>query len=54
MLHLLPIAQPEDIASFALYLACDEASKVTGGIFPVDSGYTAFKANVNLAGLLGS
>lgn len=53
MLHLLPIAQPEDIANFALYLASDESSKVTGAIVPVDSGYTAFKAHVDLSALLG-
>jgi NAD(P)-dependent dehydrogenase (short-subunit alcohol dehydrogenase family) len=53
MLHLLPIAQPEDIAQLAVYLACDESSKVTGGIFPVDSGYTAFKAHIDLSTLLG-
>jgi len=53
MLHLLPIARPEDIANFALYLASDESSKVTGGIFPIDSGYSAFKAHIDLSGLLG-
>jgi NAD(P)-dependent dehydrogenase (short-subunit alcohol dehydrogenase family) len=52
-LHLLPIAQPYDIANFALYLASDQASKITGGIFPVDSGYTAFKARTDLSGLMG-
>jgi NAD(P)-dependent dehydrogenase (short-subunit alcohol dehydrogenase family) len=51
-LHLLPIARPEHIAAFALYLASDDAAVVTGGIFPVDSGYTAFKANLDIAGLL--
>jgi hypothetical protein len=33
-----------------LYLASDESSAVTGGIFPIDSGYMAFKANVDLMG----
>ncbi len=32
---------PEDIANFALYLASDESSWVTGGIFPIDGGFTA-------------
>ncbi len=54
MLHLLPIARPEDIASFARYLASQESSVVTGGVFPIDSGYTAFKANLNISGLLAA
>ena len=53
MLHLLPIAQPDDIAQFALYLASDQASKVTGGIFPIDSGYMAFKARTDISNLMG-
>ncbi len=53
MLHLLPIAKPEDIASFALYLASDEAAVVTGGVFPIDSGYMAFKANLDISGMVG-
>jgi NAD(P)-dependent dehydrogenase (short-subunit alcohol dehydrogenase family) len=53
-LHLLPIAKPEHIAYFALYLASDESSVVTGGVFPIDSGYMAFKANVDISGLLGN
>jgi NAD(P)-dependent dehydrogenase (short-subunit alcohol dehydrogenase family) len=32
---------PEDIAYCALYLASDEASWVTGTVFPVDGGYSA-------------
>ncbi len=35
------IAQPEDIAYAALYLASDEASCVTGIALPVDAGATA-------------
>jgi NAD(P)-dependent dehydrogenase (short-subunit alcohol dehydrogenase family) len=54
MLHLLPISKPENIASFALYLASEESSVVTGGVFPIDSGYMAFKANVDLSGMLGA
>jgi NAD(P)-dependent dehydrogenase (short-subunit alcohol dehydrogenase family) len=50
-LHLLPIATPEQIAPFAVYLASDESAAVTGGIFPIDSGYTAFKANLDVMGL---
>lgn len=53
MLHLLPVATPEQIAPFILYLASDESAVVTGGIFPIDSGYMAFKANVDLMGAAG-
>ena len=47
-LHLLPLPTPEDIAPFALFLASDEARCVTGGIFPVDAGYSAFKGGANV------
>lgn len=36
--HLLGLIEPEDIAPMVLFLASDEASKVTGHIYPVDSG----------------
>jgi NAD(P)-dependent dehydrogenase (short-subunit alcohol dehydrogenase family) len=36
--HLLGLIEPEDIANMALFLASDETSKVTGHIYPVDSG----------------
>lgn len=38
--HLVGLIEPEDIASMALFLASDESSKVTGHIYPVDSGVT--------------
>jgi len=38
--HLLGLIEPEDIASMALFLASDESNKVTGQIYPVDSGVT--------------
>jgi NAD(P)-dependent dehydrogenase (short-subunit alcohol dehydrogenase family) len=38
--HLLGLIEPEDIAAMALFLASDETSKVTGHIYPVDSGIT--------------
>ncbi len=53
MLHLLPVATPEQIAPFIVYLASDESAVVTGGIFPIDSGFMAFKANVDLMGAAG-
>jgi NAD(P)-dependent dehydrogenase (short-subunit alcohol dehydrogenase family) len=53
-LHLLPIAEPEQIAPFVIYLASDESAVVTGSIFPIDSGYMAFKANVDIMGLVSS
>lgn len=47
-LHLMGILQPEDIADFAAFLASDRARRITGGVFPVDSGYTAFKGLLSL------
>ena len=38
--HLLGMMEPEDVAAMAVFLASDESKKVTGHIFPVDSGYT--------------
>jgi NAD(P)-dependent dehydrogenase (short-subunit alcohol dehydrogenase family) len=52
-LHLLPIATPEQVAPFVLYLASDESDIVTGGIFPIDSGYMAFKAKLDVTGTQG-
>ena len=51
-LHLLPVATPEQIAPFAVYLASDESAVVTGGVFPIDSGYMAFKAKVDVMGTM--
>jgi NAD(P)-dependent dehydrogenase (short-subunit alcohol dehydrogenase family) len=45
-LHLTRIGLPEDIAKFALYLASDDAEYITGGIFNIDGGFTAFKTHV--------
>jgi len=47
-LHPLGILQPEDIANFAAFLLSDKARRITGGIFPADSGYTAFKGLMSL------
>jgi NAD(P)-dependent dehydrogenase (short-subunit alcohol dehydrogenase family) len=38
---LLGASTPEDVALMALYLASDEARKVTGAILPMDSGASA-------------
>jgi NAD(P)-dependent dehydrogenase (short-subunit alcohol dehydrogenase family) len=35
------LGQPEDMAGLTVYLASDESSWVTGGVFPVDGGYLA-------------
>jgi NAD(P)-dependent dehydrogenase (short-subunit alcohol dehydrogenase family) len=37
------MAQPEEIAAAALYLASDESSFVTGTEFIIDGGWTAGK-----------
>jgi NAD(P)-dependent dehydrogenase (short-subunit alcohol dehydrogenase family) len=51
-LHILPVPTPEQVAPFVVYLASDESSAVTGTVFPVDAGYTAFKAQVDVMGTL--
>ena len=43
------IMDAEEVAAFAVFLASDEARSMTGGIHVVDSGYTAFKANIDPA-----
>jgi 2-keto-3-deoxy-L-fuconate dehydrogenase len=35
------LAQPEEIAAAALFLASDESSFVTGAAFSIDGGWTA-------------
>jgi NAD(P)-dependent dehydrogenase (short-subunit alcohol dehydrogenase family) len=51
-LHILPIPTPEQIAPFVVYLASDESEAVTGTVFPVDAGYMAFKAQVDVMGTM--
>ena len=53
-LHVLPIPTPEQIAPFVVYLASDESAAVTGGVFPIDSGYMAFKAQLDVMGAMQS
>lgn len=35
------IGQPDDVANLILFLASDEASYITGGVYPVDGGISA-------------
>lgn len=42
-LHLTRLGRPADIARFAAFLASPQSEYITGGIFPVDGGFTAFK-----------
>jgi NAD(P)-dependent dehydrogenase (short-subunit alcohol dehydrogenase family) len=51
-LHILSIPTPEQIAPFVVYLASDESAAVTGGVFPIDSGYMAFKAQSDVMGTM--
>jgi NAD(P)-dependent dehydrogenase (short-subunit alcohol dehydrogenase family) len=51
-LHLLPVATPEQIAPLAVYLASDESAVATGGVYPIDSGYVAFKARIDVMGAM--
>ena len=48
------VPTPEQIAPFVVYLASDESSAVTGTVFPVDAGYMAFKAQVDVMGTMQS
>ena len=51
-LHILPVPTPEQIAPFVVYLASDESTAVTGTILPIDAGYMAFKAQVDVMGTM--
>jgi len=51
-LHILPIPTPEQIAPFVVYLASDESAAVTGTVFPIDAGYMAFKAQLDVMGTM--
>jgi len=53
-LYVVPIPTPEQIAPFVVYLAGDESASVTGGVFPIDSGYMAFKAQPDVMGAMQS
>ncbi len=47
-LHLLEIPTPEQIAPLVVYLASDESESMTGAVVPIDSGYMAFKAKLDV------
>ncbi len=51
-LHLLPIPTPEQIAPLVVHLACDDSRAMTGAVIPIDSGYMAFKANLDIVGAM--
>jgi NAD(P)-dependent dehydrogenase (short-subunit alcohol dehydrogenase family) len=51
-LHLLPIPTPEDIAPLVVYLLAEESRSMTGAVLPIDSGYMAFKANLDIVGAM--
>lgn len=51
-LHLLPIPTPEQIAPLVVHLASDDARAMTGAVIPIDSGYMAFKANLDIVGAM--
>jgi NAD(P)-dependent dehydrogenase (short-subunit alcohol dehydrogenase family) len=51
-LHVLPVPSPEQVAPFVVYLASDESAAVTGTVFPLDAGYTAFKAQLDVMGTI--
>jgi NAD(P)-dependent dehydrogenase (short-subunit alcohol dehydrogenase family) len=51
-LHLLEIPTPEEIAPLVVYLASDESRRMTGTVIPLDSGYMAFKARLDVMGAM--
>jgi len=52
-MHLVGIPLPIDIGRFAAFLASADARFVTGGIFPVDGGYVAFKTKQDVVEAMG-
>jgi meso-butanediol dehydrogenase / (S,S)-butanediol dehydrogenase / diacetyl reductase len=42
-MHLTRVGRPEDIAEMSLFLASERAAFITGALFTVDGGFTAFK-----------
>ncbi|HXJ37443.1 MAG TPA: SDR family NAD(P)-dependent oxidoreductase [Candidatus Eisenbacteria bacterium] len=48
--HAMGLQPPEEIAAFAVFLASDEASSLTGAVISCDRGWTAFKRPSAVAG----
>jgi NAD(P)-dependent dehydrogenase (short-subunit alcohol dehydrogenase family) len=51
-LHLLEIPTPEEIAPLVVFLASEESRRMTGTVIPLDSGYLAFKARLDVMGAM--
>jgi NAD(P)-dependent dehydrogenase (short-subunit alcohol dehydrogenase family) len=43
------LAEPDDVASAAVYLASDAAAMITGAILPVDGGNLAMNAGATIS-----
>ena len=46
-LHLMDVAEPEEIANVALFLASDVSRVITGTTLVADSGYLCFKGDID-------
>ena len=46
-LHLMDVAEPEEIANVALFLSSDASRVITGTTLVADSGYLCFKGDVD-------
>lgn len=53
-LHLTRLGRPEDIARFGAFLCAPLNEYITGGIFNIDGGFTAFKAPAGSVDTRGS
>jgi NAD(P)-dependent dehydrogenase (short-subunit alcohol dehydrogenase family) len=51
-LHLLEIPTPEEIAPLVVFLASEDSKRMTGTVIPLDSGYMAFKARLDVMGAM--
>ena len=46
-LHLMDVAEPQEIANVALFLASDVSRVITGTTLVADSGYLCFKGDLD-------